>query len=160
MWRIDCGDRGRQFPGWLAPLWRIYRISAAATVVSLSPAAKYFRGSKNIFLQVSNIWWVLMWPLPVTPWYWKLLNEMFWILTLKNILTNHIDISIMPYVSPSCKIKIWLTSSPLRLYSNDSYTYNIRRNPFIYFVFICWEISINLMMSGFSISKIMAPSGD
>ena len=80
-------------------------------------------------------------------------QEYLWILTLKNILTNHIDISIMPYVSPSCKIKIWLTSNPLSLYSNDSYTYNIQRNPFIYFVFICWEISINLMMSGFSISK-------
>ena len=30
------------------------------------------------------------------------------ILTLKNILTNHIDITIMPYVSPPYKIKIWL----------------------------------------------------
>ena len=83
-------------------------------------------------------------------------QEYLWILTLKNILTNHIDISIMPYVSPSCKIKIWLTSSPLSLYSNDSYTYNkynIRKNPFIYFVFSCWKISINLMMLGFSISK-------
>ena len=83
-------------------------------------------------------------------------QEYLWILTLKNILTNHIDISIMPYVSPSCKIKIWLTSSPLSLYSNDSYTYNkynIRKSPFIYFVFSCWKISINLMMLGFSISK-------
>ena len=85
-------------------------------------------------------------------------EEYLWILilTLKNILTNHIDISIMPYVSPSCKIKIWLTSSPLSLYSNDSYTYNkynIRKSPFIYFVFSCWKISINLMMLGFSISK-------
>ena len=60
----------------------------------------------------------------------------------------------MPYVSPSCKIKIWLTSSPLRLYSNVSYTYNIQKNySFIDLVFHFYslEISINLMILGFSI---------
>lgn len=61
----------------------------------------------------------------------------------------------MPYVSPSCKIKIWLTSNPLRLYSNDSYTYNIQKNySFIDLVFILYSLGIPiLMILGFSISK-------
>ena len=100
---------------------------------------------------------VRMWPQDFQVcrlWQEACFQEYLWILTLKNILTNHIDISIMPYVSPSCKIKIWLTSSPLGLYSNDSYTYNIQKNySFIDLVFHFYslEISINLMILGFSI---------